>query len=192
MNPKVDALMSKSEQWAKENKALRKILLDCGLTEEVKWGKPCYSSDDKNICIIQDFKQYFALLFFKGYLLSDPHKVLVKTGQNTLVGRQFRFENAKQITEMAPIIKAYVFEAIEAEKSGAKLPEEKKAEHPMPEELEKKLKKDAKLKKAFQALTPGRQRAYIIHINQAKQSATREARVEKVIPLILEGKGLND
>jgi uncharacterized protein YdeI (YjbR/CyaY-like superfamily) len=192
MNPKVDAYISKSEQWAKEIKALRKILLDCGLTEEVKWGKPCYTSEGKNICVIQDFKQYFALLFFKGYLLSDPEKLLLKTGQNTVVGRQFRFDNAKQITEMAPIIKSYIFEAIEAEKSGIELPKEKRAEHPMPEELEKKLKKDTKLKKAFQALTPGRQRAYIIHINQAKQVATRESRVDKVVPLILAGKGLND
>jgi len=192
MNPKVDAYMSKSDQWQKEIKALRKILLDCGLTEEVKWGKPCYSSEGKNICVIQDFKQYFALLFFKGYLLSDPDKLLLKTGENTVVGRQFRFDNAKQINEMAAIITSYVFEAIEAEKSGAELPKEKKAEIPMPEELEKKLKKDAKLKKAFAALTPGRQKAILIHINQAKQAATRESRVEKVIPLILEGKGLND
>jgi uncharacterized protein YdeI (YjbR/CyaY-like superfamily) len=175
----------------KEMKALRVIALDCALTEELKWGKPCYTFHDKNIIVIQGFKEYCAVLFLKGFLLDDPEGVLVKTGQNTRVGRQMRFANVREVVKMKSTLKAFIFQAIEVERSGVKGNLEKRKD-PIPEELQNKMKKMPALKAAFYSLTPGRQRAYIFHFSQPKQSKTREARVDKYIPQILEGIGLND
>jgi uncharacterized protein YdeI (YjbR/CyaY-like superfamily) len=191
MNPKVDAYLRKATQWQEESKQLRTILLDCGLTEELKWGKPCYAFQGSNVVIIQGFKEYCALLFFKGVLLKDPKGILIKTGENTRVGRQIRFTSVREIVAMKMVLKAYVSQALEVEKAGLKVNLE-----PSPvavtEELQKKLDKNAALKKAFTALTPGRQRGYIFYFSAAKQSTTREARIEKCLPQILKGKGLND
>lgn len=192
MNPKVDAYLSKAKNWPEEMKKLRMIVLDCGLTEELKWGKPCYAFQGKNIVIIQGFKEYCALLFFKGYLLSDPNGILKKTGENTRVGRQIRFTDSREIVKMKAILKAYIFQAIEVEKSGLKGDVEKKPKLVIPEEFQKKLNKTAALKTAFNTLTPGRQRAYTIYFSQPKQSKTRESRIEKSMQQILRGKGLND
>jgi uncharacterized protein YdeI (YjbR/CyaY-like superfamily) len=192
MNPKVDQYISKAQKWKAELKKLRSILLDCGLAEELKWGKPCYVFQKSNIVVMQDFKEYFALLFFKGVLLSDPKGILQKTGENTRVGRQIRFANVREIVKLEPAVKAYIYEAIEAEKAGVKVkPAEKKALK-FPEEFQKKLHKSAALKAAFEALTPGRQSAYVFYFSGAKLATTREARVEKCVPRILKGKGLND
>ncbi|MDR0271090.1 YdeI family protein [Paenibacillus sp.] len=191
MNPKVDAYLSRTILWQEEIEKLRSILLDCQLTEELKWGKPCYVSEGSNIVIIQGFKKYCALLFFKGYLLSDPHSILVKTGENTKVGRQIRFTDLKEIIEIEPILRAYIAEAIKVEKSGLKV-EIEHTEMDIPEELQDKLDENPALKAAFEALTPGRQRAYIFYFSAPKQSKTRESRVEKYIQQILDGKGLND
>jgi uncharacterized protein YdeI (YjbR/CyaY-like superfamily) len=191
MNPTVETYLSKITKWQEPTRKLRKILLDCQLTEELKWGKPCYMFEKKNIVIIQGFKEYCALLFFKGALLKDPHGVLVKTGENTQVGRQIRFTHVREIVKMAPILKAYIFEAIEAEEAGLKVTI-KKHPKPVPEEFQKKLDKIPALKAAFDALTPGRQRAYIFYFSAPKQSKTRESRIEKNIKQILQGKGLND
>jgi uncharacterized protein YdeI (YjbR/CyaY-like superfamily) len=191
MNPKVDEFLSKAAKWPDEMKKLRTILLSCGLTEELKWGKPCYAYDGSNIVIIQPFKDYCALLFFKGYLLKDPEGILVKTGENTRVGRQVRFTSTKEISGKAAALKAYIYEAIEVEKAGLKgdIPEEPQV---LPQELKHKLAEMPALKNAFHALTPGRQRAYLIYFSQAKQSKTREARIDKSIAGILNGKGLNE
>jgi uncharacterized protein YdeI (YjbR/CyaY-like superfamily) len=167
------------------------ILLDCGLTEELKWGKPCYQFQKTNVVVIQGFKEYFALLFFKGFLLNDPNGILVKTGENTRVGRQIRFADVREIVKLEPIVKAYVYQAIEVERAGLKVGVKKNTE-PIPEEFQKKLNKTPALKKAFKALTPGRQRAYIFYFSAPKQSKTRESRIEKSMPQILSGKGLND
>ncbi|HYD20160.1 MAG TPA: YdeI/OmpD-associated family protein [Flavipsychrobacter sp.] len=191
MEARVDAFLDKIENWRQETEKLRKVLLSCGLDEALKWGKPTYTYEGKNIAVIQGFKEYFALLFINGYLLSDPEGILVKMGENTVVGRQLRFSNVKEIIKMAPVIKAYIYEAIEMERSGIKLPKEKR-EVPLPAELQKALKENIALKTAFKALTPGRQKAYIFYFSQAKQSKTREARIEKCIPKILQGKGLDD
>ena len=192
MNPKVDAFLARAQKWPKEMKKLRAIALDCGLTEEIKWGKPCYSFEGKNIVVIQGFKEYCAFLFFKGYLLSDNKGILVKTGENTVVGRQARFTDVKEIAKVEPVLKAYIYEAIELERSGAKLPPKKEAPLALPEEFQQKLATMPALKKAFNALTPGRQRAYSFYFSQPKQSATRTSRVEKCLQQILHGKGLND
>ena len=192
MNPKVDAFLARAQKWPKEMKKLRTIALDCGLTEEIKWGKPCYSFEDKNIVVIQGFKEYCAFLFFKGYLLSDNKGILVKTGENTVVGRQARFTDVKEITRVEPILKTYIYEAIEVERSGVKPPPKKETALALPEEFQQKLAKMPALKKAFNALTPGRQRAYSFYFSQPKQSATRASRVEKCLQQILHGKGLND
>jgi uncharacterized protein YdeI (YjbR/CyaY-like superfamily) len=191
MNPKVDKYLSSVKQWPAEMKQLRAIVLACGLTEELKWGKPCYAFENKNIVVIQGFKAYCALLFFKGYLLSDANGILVKTGENTRVGRQIRFTDVREIAPMAPVLKAYIYEAIEVEKSGVKGDIKRKAE-PAPNEFQQKLNKIPALKTAFNALTPGRQRAYIMFFSAAKLAKTREARVAKCLPRILKGKGLND
>jgi len=191
MNPKVDRYLSNAKQWQAEMQHLRAIVLACGLTEELKWGKPCYAFENKNIVVIQGFKAYCALLFLKGYLLSDANGILVKTGENTRVGRQIRFTDVREITQMAPVLKAHIYEAIEVEKSGVKETVKRKAE-PAPEEFRQKLNKTPALKTAFNALTPGRQRAYIMYFSAAKLSKTRESRVEKCLPRILRGKGLND
>jgi uncharacterized protein YdeI (YjbR/CyaY-like superfamily) len=192
MNPKVDAFINRASIWQEEMEKLRTILLDCGLTEEIKWGKPCYAYQGSNIVVMQPFKAYFALLFFKGYLLKDPEGILVKTGENTHVGRQIRFTGVKEISKLQKTVKAYIYEAIEAEKAGGSIKEKKKPELKLPEEFTAKLGKSAALKKAFYALTPGRQRAYSLFFSGAKQAQTREARIEKCVRQILAGKGIND
>ena len=191
LNPKVDAYLSKAEKWQEEFGKLRKIVLDCGLTEELKWGKPCYTFGESNIVIIQGFKESCALLFCKGALLGDPDGVLEKPGDNTQAARRIPFTSAREIVKMKAALEAYIHEAIEVEKAGLKV-EFKKSPEPVPEELQGKLDKNPAFKKAFQALTPGRQRAYILHFSAPKQSKTRESRVEKCMPQILEGRGLND
>jgi uncharacterized protein YdeI (YjbR/CyaY-like superfamily) len=192
MNPKVDIHISNANRWQQEMKKLRKILLDCGLTEELKWGKPCYTFQKSNLVVIQGFKEYCALLFLKGVLLNDPNGILKKTGKNTRVGRQIRFTHVREIVDMAPILKAYIYEAIEVEKAGLKVNLKKITELIIPEELQNKLDEIPALKTAFDALTPGRQRAYILYFSAPKQSKTRESRVEKCMQQILNGKGLND
>ena len=190
-NPKIDAYIS-SSKWPAELKRLRKILLACKLTEELKWGKPCYSYNESNLVILLGFKDYCALLFCKGALLKDKEGILVKAGENTQAARQARFTSLAQIVEKESLLKAYFLEAIEAEKAGLKVKYKAIAEHVRPEELQRKLDKLPALRTAFEALTPGRQRAYLIYISGAKQSQTREARVEKCAPRILKGKGLMD
>jgi len=193
MNPKVDVYLSKVKKWQEEMEKLRMIVLDCGLTEELKWGKPCYSFQNSNIVIIQGFKEYCALLFFKGVLLNNPNGILVKTGENTRVGRQIRFTNdVREIVEMEPILKVYINQAIEVEKAGLKVDIKEKTELVFPEEFQTKLDENPALKAAFESLTPGRQRAYNFYFSQPKQSKTRESRVEKSVQQILNGKGLND
>jgi len=191
MNSKVDEHISKSKQWKDEMDALRIIILDCQLAEDFKWGKPCYSFQGKNIVIIQGFKEYFALLFFKGGIMKDPHHLLVKMGENTQAGRQMRFENVQDILDKKEIIKDYIFEAVKIEESGEKV-EIKREATPIPEEFKIKLNENSELKNAFESLTAGRQRAYLIHFSAPKQSKTRESRIEKSIPNILVGKGMND
>ncbi len=189
MNPKVDAYLRKAEKWQKEMEKLRRISLDCGLTEELKWGKPCYTFQQSNIVIIQGFKEFCALLFCKGALLTDPKGILKKFGWQA--ARRIPFTNVREIVEMEPILNAYIYEAIEMERAGLKVNFKKDLE-PIPEELQKKLDEIPALKAAFEALTPGRQRGYILYFSRAKQSKTRESRVEKCVPQILKGKGLND
>jgi len=192
MNPKVDFFFDKAEKWQAEFKQLRTIILDCGLTEELKWGQPCYTFQDSNIVLMHGFKEYCALLFFKGALLNDANDILIQQTENVQSARQIRFTNAKEIVKLKNILKAYIYEAIEVEKAGLKVKLKKTSDFRVPEEFQKKLDKNRALKEAFDALTPGRQRAYIFHFSQPKQSKTREARVEKYIPQILDGKGLND
>src|SRR3990172_810632 len=192
MNPKVDFYFSKAQKWQEELKKLRMILLDCGLTEELKWRSPCYTSQKSNIVIIQGFKEYCALMFFKGALLSDPNGILKKPGENAQAARQIRFTNVREIVEMETILKAYIYEAIEVEKSGLKVNFKKTTEFIIPEEFQNKLVEIPALKTAFDALTPGRQRAYILYFSAPKQSKTRESRVEKSMQQILNGKGLDD
>ncbi|RED36595.1 YdeI family protein [Paenibacillus sp. VMFN-D1] len=192
MNPKVDAYVGRATMWLEETEKLREILLDCGLTEELKWGKPCYTSQGRNIVIIQGFKAYLALLFFKGYMLQDPHGILVKTGENTKVGRQIRFNDTQEIVQLEPILRAYIAEAIEVEQSGVKEDIIKETHLDIPEEFQNKLDENPALKAAFEALTPGRQRAYVYYFSAPKQSKTRESRVKKYTQQILDGKGLND
>lgn len=191
LNPKVDQYIGKAKLWREEMEKLRTIILDCGLTEEFKWGKPCYTFQGTNLVVLQDFKQYFALLFFKGMLLRDPKNILVKTGENTRVGRQVRFANVKEITKLEPTLKAYIKEAVEKEKAGVQV-EKKVNSEPIPEEFQKELDKDPKLKAAFKALTPGRQRAYNMYFAAPRQTKTRESRIEKCLEQIMNGKGLND
>jgi len=192
MNPKVDFYFDKNESWQKEIERLRTIVLDCGLEEELKWGCPCYQYQSSNIVLIHVFKEYCALLFFKGALLNDPNGLLIQQTENVQAARQIRFTNLKQINKMEATIKAYIYEAIEVEKAGLQVKLKKTEEFPMPEEFQKKLNKMPALKTAFYALTPGRQRAYLLYFSSAKQSKTREQRIEKYMPLILDGKGLND
>jgi uncharacterized protein YdeI (YjbR/CyaY-like superfamily) len=192
MNPKVDFYFSKAGKWQEELEQLRTIALDCQLTEELKWGTPCYTFQEKNIILIHDFKEYCAFLFFKGALLKDTEGILIQQSENVQAARQIRFTNLKEITEQKNILKAYIYEAIEIEKAGLKVELKKTSEFPVSEEFQKKLDEDPKLKKAFEALTPGRQRAYLLNFSQPKQAQTRESRVEKAIPQILDGKGLND
>lgn len=191
-NPKADFYFSKNEKWEKEIKKLRSIALSCELNEEVKWGCPCYTLNGQNIVLIHVFKEYCALLFFKGALLKDSKNILVQQTANVQAARQLRFIDLKEITSSASFIKTYIFEAIEIEKAGVKVVMKKTAEFTMSLEFEKKLKSSALIKKAFNALTPGRQRGYLLYFSQAKQTTTREARIEKSIPRILQGKGLDD
>ena len=192
MNPKVDEYLSKTKKWLEELEKLRMIILDCQLTEELKWGLPCYTFQKSNIVLIQVFKEYCALLFFKGALLNDANGILFKIGMNTQAGRQIRFTNVREIVEMETILKAYIYEAIEVEKAGLKVNFKKTTEFIIPEEFQNKLDEIPALKTAFDALTPGRQRAYIFYFSEPKQSKTRESRVEKCTQQILNGKGLND
>jgi len=192
MNPKVDEYLRKAKKWQEETKKLRTIILGCQLTEELKWGKPCYALQEKNIVLIQGFKEYCALLFFKGALLKDAKGILVRIGENTQAGRQIRFTNVREVVEMQTILKAYIDEAIRVEKSGLKVNLKKSTDFSIPEEFQNKLNDIPALKAAFDALTPGRQRAYIFYFSAAKQSKTRESRVEKCMQQILNGKGLND
>ncbi len=192
MNPKVDFYFSKAKKWQEEIKRLRTIVLDCGLTEELKWGCPCYTFEKSNIVLIHVFKEYCALLFFKGALLNDANDILIQQTKNVQAARQIRFTSVKEIVEMEPTVKAYIYEAIEVEKAGLKVPLKKTEEFIIPEEFQKKLNEDPALKTAFETLTPGRQRAYNLYFSAPKQSKTRESRVEKYMQQILNGKGLND
>jgi uncharacterized protein YdeI (YjbR/CyaY-like superfamily) len=192
MNPKVDWFFNKAKQWQEEYLKLRMTALDCGLSEELKWGCPCYALNKQNIVLIHGFKEYCALLFFKGALLNDPHGILIQQTKDVQSARQMRFTNVLQIVEMEPIIKACIYEAIEVEKAGLKVVLKTTAEFDIPEEFQYKLDRIPALKTAFGALTPGRQRGYLFYFSQPKQSKTREARVEKYIPQILNGKGLDD
>ena len=191
MNPKVDFYFRKS-RWQPELEQLRMIILDCGLTEELKWGCPCYTLQKKNIVLIHVFKEYCAILFFKGALLKDPKNILVQQTENVQAARQVRFTNVREIIQQERILKAYILEAIEVEKKGIKMELKKTNEFSMPEEFKKRLDKTRSLKNAFNELTPGRQRGYLLYFAAAKQSKTREARIEKSIPQILNGKGLDD
>jgi uncharacterized protein YdeI (YjbR/CyaY-like superfamily) len=191
-NTKVDTFLSKAKKWGKEFEQLRSIVLDCGLTEEYKWMHPCYTFGGKNIVLIHGFKEYCALLFFKGVLLKDTKGILIQQTKNVQAGRQIRFTNVQQIVKMKSILKSYIHEAVEVEKAGLKVKMKKTSDFKIPEEFQHKLNKIPALKTAFKALTPGRQRAYIFYFSQAKQSKTREARVEKYMPQILNGKGLDD
>jgi len=192
MNSKVDVYLSKAKKWQKELEKLRMILLDCQLTEELKWGKPCYTFQKSNIVIILPLKEHCALLFCKGALLNDANGILIKPGENTQAARQIRFTNVREIVEMEPILKAYIYEAIEAEKAGLKVNFKENTELIFPEEFKNKLDTNFALKTAFDALTPGRQRAYNLYFSAPKQSKTRESRVEKCMRQILNGKGLDD
>ncbi|MES1215842.1 MAG: YdeI/OmpD-associated family protein [Bacteroidota bacterium] len=191
-NPKVDFYFDKNKTWQKEITQMRKIVLDCGLEEKLKWGCPCYTFENANIVLIHVFKEYCAYLFFKGALLHDANGILIQQTKNVQSARQIRFTNDKEIVKLEKKLKAYIYEAIEVEKAGLKVKLKKTSEFEVPEEFKKKLNKNSALKTAFNALTPGRQRAYLFYFSQAKQSKTREARVEKSIPQILKGKGLND
>ncbi|MBY0001978.1 YdeI/OmpD-associated family protein [Priestia aryabhattai] len=192
MNPKVDEFLSKAKKWKEEYETLRKIVLDCELTEDYKWMNPCYTFEKKNIVLIHGFKEYCALLFPKGALLQDSHGILIQQTENVQGARQIRFTNVQEIVEKEAILKAYIYEAIEVEKAGLKVKAKKPEELIIPEELQHKFDEIPALKDAFTTLTPGRQRAYILYFSAAKQSKTRESRVEKCIPNILNGKGLND
>jgi len=192
MNPNVDEYLSKTKKWQEEFEKLRMFILDCQLTEELKWGVPCYTFQKRNIVLIHGFKEYCALLFFKGALLHDTHGILIKQTENVQAGRQIRFTNVREIVAMETILKAYIYEAIEVEKSGLEVNFKKNTEFIIPEEFQNKFDEIPALKTAFEALTPGRQRAYILYFSEPKQSKTRESRVEKCMQQILNGKGLND
>jgi uncharacterized protein YdeI (YjbR/CyaY-like superfamily) len=192
MNPKVDGFLSKATKWKEEYEKLRTIVLDCELTEEFKWMHPCYTFENKNIVLIHGFKDYCALLFHKGALLKDPHRILIQQTENVQSARQIRFNNVQEIVEMETILKDYIYEAIEVEKAGLEVDFKKNTEIIIPEELQNKFNEIPDLKNAFESLTPGRQRAYILYFSRPKQSKTRESRIEKYMEQILSGKGLND
>ena len=192
MNAKVDEYLSKAKKWREEFEKLRMIILDCQLTEEMKWGVPCYTFEKSNIVLIHGFKEYCAILFHKGALLKDTNNILIQQTENVQAARQIRFTNVQEIAKMEAILKAYIYEAIEVEKAGLEVNFKKTTEFTIPEEFQNKLDEIPALKTAFEALTPGRQRAYIFHFSQPKQSKTRESRVEKYMQQILSGKGLND
>ena len=192
MNPRVDFFFNKPSLWQKEYQLLREIILGCDLVEELKWGQPCYTYNKANIVLIHGFNDYCALLFMKGVLLRDPKKILIQQTENVQSARQIRFTSVQQITKLKATIKAYVYEAIKVEESGAKVELKKTKDFPMVEEFKVKLNKNAALKKAFYALTPGRQRGYLLYFSSAKQAKTREQRIEKYADHILDGKGLED
>ncbi|MCY7749772.1 YdeI/OmpD-associated family protein [Bacillus inaquosorum] len=191
-NPKVDEFLNKATKWKEEYEKLRNICLDFELTEEFKWKHPCYTFNSKNIVLIHGFKEYCALLFHKGALIKDDHGILIQQTENVQAARQIRFTNVQEIVEMETILKAYIHEAIEVEKAGLEVDFKKDTEYKIPEELQSKFDEIPALKAAFEALTPGRQRAYILYFSQAKQSKTRESRIEKYMEKILNGKGLKD
>ncbi|MCP3027834.1 YdeI family protein [Halobacillus sp. A5] len=190
MNTKVDEYLDKAEKWQNEFKKMREIALECELNEELKWNHPCYTINGKNIVLIHGFKDYCAFLFHKGALLKDSHGILVQQTENVQSARQIRFTNVEEIVRLESVLRAYILEAVEVEKAGLKV--EKETELVIPEELHNKFDEIPDLKAAFEDLTPGRQRAYVLYFTKAKQSKTRESRVEKYVPHILEGKGLND
>jgi len=192
MNPKVDEFLSKAKKWREEFEKLRSILLGCGLTEEVKWGVPCYTFQKSNIVLMHGFKEYCALLFFKGALLSDAKGILIRQTENVQAARQIRFTTVREIAKMATVLKAYIHEAIEVEKSGLKVSYKTTSDFKVPEEFQNKLDAMPALKTAFDSLTPGRQRAYLFYFSAPKQSKTRDSRVEKCVRQILKGKGLTD
>jgi uncharacterized protein YdeI (YjbR/CyaY-like superfamily) len=192
MSPKVDAFISNAKIWPKELEKLRTIILECNLSEELKWGVPCYSYQNSNILIIGELKEYCVLSFFKGVLLADTEGILIKPGENTQTVRLIPFTSVREIVKMAPILKAYIYEAIEVERSGLKVKLKKIEEYKVPEEFQKKLNKSPALKTAFTSLTPGRQRGWLLYFSAPKQSITRESRIEKSMKQILKGKGIND
>ncbi len=191
-NSKIDPFFSKAKQWKDEFQKLREIVLDCELTEDFKWMHPCYTYKNNNIVLIHGFKEYCALLFHKGALLKDPHKILIQQTENVQAARQLRFTSVEQIDEMQLIIKTYIDEAIEVEKAGLQVEFKKNTEYAIPEELQNKFVEIPDLKVAFEALTPGRQRGYLLYFSGAQQSKTRESRIEKYLPHILDGKGMDD
>ena len=191
-NSTVDKYLSKNTMWKNETEKLRTIIINCGLTEELKWGKPCYLFEKNNIAIIQAFNEYFALGFFKGHLLKDNKKILVAPGENSQTMRQIRFKDVQEIKKLEPVVKAYINEAVRVENSGLNANVRRTIEPKLPEEFQNKLNKIPALKKAFYSLTPGRQRAYAIYFSSPKQSKTRESRIEKCKQQILDGKGLRD
>ncbi|SYZ74774.1 conserved hypothetical protein [Candidatus Zixiibacteriota bacterium] len=192
MNPKVDAFLSKTQKWQKEFEKLRKVILGCQLTEELKWGVPCYTYQNKNVVLMHGFKEYCALLFFKGALIKDTDHILIRQTKNMQAARQIRFTHVREIVKMDSILKTYIDRAIDVEEAGLKVPLKKTADFKIPEELQNKLDEDRRLNTAFEALTPGRQRAYILYFAAPKQAKTRKSRIEKYMTHILKGKGLND
>ncbi|MCU7494299.1 MAG: hypothetical protein HF314_04175 [Ignavibacteria bacterium] len=192
MNPKVDAFISRAHKWQKEFEKLRSIVLGCGLTEEFKWGVPCYTFQKGNVVLIHGFKEYCALLFFKGALLSDPEGILIRQTENVQSSRQVRFTGLSEITELEPLLKSYIYEALEVEKAGLEIEPKKTSEYSIPEEFQHRLDESPALKAAFEQLTPGRQRGYLLYFSSPRQAKTRTSRVEKSIPQILSGKGLSD
>jgi uncharacterized protein YdeI (YjbR/CyaY-like superfamily) len=192
MNPKVDAFLLKTKKWREELTILRSIVMDSGLGEELKWGAPCYVHEQANVIIIQGFKDYFALMFFKGALMKDPQDLLRKPGENTQSGRQIRMTSMDEMLGQEEVLRAYIQDAIAVEKAGVKVVVKKTEEYPVPSELEESFAANNDLQHAFYGLTPGRQRAYLLHFAEAKQSATRKARIEKYAPRILKGKGIID
>ena len=192
MNPKVDWYFNKAQKWQEEIKKLRRIVLDCQLTEELKWGVPCYMFQKSNIVLIHVFKEYCAILFVKGALLKDAKGILIQQTENVQAARQIRFTNVREIVKLEPILKAYIHEAIELEKAGLKVKLKQTADYKVPKEFQNKLDENLALKEAYYALTPGRQRQYLFYFSQPKLSKTRESRVEKYIDRILDGMGLND
>ena len=191
-NPKVNFFFSKAKKWQEEFRKLRTIILGCGLTEELKWGKPCYTFQQSNVVLIHGFQEYCALLFMKGALLKDAKGILIQQTENVQAARQVRFTNVREIAKMEPILKSYIKQAIEIEKAGLEVDYRKTSEFKVPEEFQNKLNAIPALRTAFDALTPGRQRGYLLYFSGAKQSKTRESRVEKCMPQILKGKGLDD
>lgn len=191
-NPKVDAYLSKIKTWKEESVKLREIILDCDLTEDYKWMHPCYTVNGKNVVLIHGFKEYCAIMFLKGSLLKDPHGILIQQTNNVQGGRQIRFTNLEQIIEQEEILKAYIREAIEVEQAGLKIEKKEVEQFAVPEELQQQFDANPAFQAAFEALTPGRQRAYLYHFSQPKQSKTKTSRIEKCMQPIMEGKGLND